>query len=204
MRIYPDPQKIAAKLREIPRPLQAKALHELDAVYEAKGFKAVAAGEDSNGAWCDVNIKPGTSLQQTYEFLNEVSAGAVTVQACDITRLFGKNPVSLSMQRLIEQNGERKAGVELLEIDNLADAIIGMRRTAFNGTGTADEGDTSLMVSDMVHEGILDANEEQELDRWLEPAPQQMGLGIGIRSDRNGEMDGEWAPDSDLAEWEGE
>jgi hypothetical protein len=88
--------------------------------------------------------------------------------------------------------------VELIEPDQLADAITDTRRKSWGGE-EIDSNTEKLITDDMVANGLMDEGEEESLDWWLNPHPEK---GTGRYTDDSA-MTGEFAPDEDLAEWDG-
>lgn len=204
VRCYPNFEAIAEKLKKVPAPLRQKALEQLDERYEQLGFRCVGEGQDKNGKFLRVAIKPGTNIQRVYEFLNESDTAAVSVDPDDIERMWGKSPVSLAMQHNLEFNGA--SNLELLEPDQLAEALNTARIQTMNGS--AVDADTDWFTTKlMVNEGMLSEAEVNAVDAWLEPEPQRMGLEyVGDPARRftgeAGEDMAEFTPDRDLEAWE--
>lgn len=202
MRIYPDPEKWQEKLSKVPLPLRNKALLELDAVYLERGFKPRGNfSKDANGTYCDIDIRPGTTLQQVHDFLGDFSVAAVTVEPEDIEKIWGKNPVSLGVRRYLEIVGSQEGGVQLLEPDNLADALVTARQRSW-GNPNGDESGHGLITDDLVMNGMLDFKEENATDKWLEAQPEHIGLRIGADAHFNEDSDmGEFTPDFEAENW---
>ena len=195
MRLYIDPEKIAAKLKEIPIPLRAKALNELDDVYKARGFKSRSSGQDNVGHYVDVDLRPGTDMAKVYEFLNTAYVAAVTIEPDDIEKMWGKNPVSLGLRRSIELNGVKAAGLELVEPDALADALTAARVQSWgNNDGEIDATAHQFATDDLVQAGFLDERETNAVDEWLEAKDQPLGLQAGDPARR-------YSEDSDMEEY---
>jgi len=201
MRIYPSPEKWQARISQISAPLRNKELASLDKHYESRGFRAVGNGRDRHGDYIDVVLKPGTDLAQVYSFLNDFDAAAVTLDSHDLPRMIGRSPVSLGMQRNLELLGTKASGVELLEPDQLAEAITTLRRNTVNNGGDLDDEVNVFVTDDLVNEGHLSAAEVASQDDWLEARIDAPGLAYGNRSTANQEMDGEWAVDPDVEDW---
>lgn len=204
MRIYPDPQKWAERISKVPMPLRNKALKELDGLYEQKGFRALRNGKDAHGTYVDVDVKPGTSLADVHSFLQDFDAAAVTIEPLDLPRVLGKNLMSLSMQRHAEIVGQPEE-LTLIEPDSLADGLAALRMKAVNAAGTepitAEQ--EEFILTDLVNEGILTAEEVAAQDKWLETPADHIGLKQGSygASEFDNDM-GEFAPDAELIEWE--
>ena len=203
MRIYPDGEKWSARMKDIAAPLRQKELDKLDGEYLKRGFRAVGNGRDRNGAYINVEIRPGTDLKRVYEFLNTVDAGAVTLDAWDVPSFLGKGLTSLALKRFMETEGTPEC-VTLIEPDQLADGIADLRRQATNAQGAEELTDEQrqFITDDLVNEGILTAEEVTAQDAWLEPAPDHVGLKLGNYGASRFDDDlGDFAPDKDLAEW---
>jgi hypothetical protein len=203
VRIYPNPEKWNERISKVPGPLRQKALSQLDAAYKEQGFKPRANGQDANGSFYDVDIRPGTELAQVYEFLQSVDAAAVTMEPSDVEKIYGKSAGTLGLRRSIEINGAAASGLELIEPDNLADAFshAGSQGIAWDGFVADDAAAEKFIADDLVHNGLLSEADAKATDEWVE-APEPMGLRIGDHSDRyNGDM-GEFQPDYEVeAEW---
>jgi hypothetical protein len=193
--MYPDPEKWAERLKNVPAPLRNKALNELDAAYLQQGFKARSNGKDANGNYIDVDIKPGTELKQVYEFLQSTDTAAVTVEPVDVERIWGKSAGTLAMRRAIEINGAASQGLELIAPDGLADALTnaGSVGVAWEGLSMDDEAAEKFILGDLVSNGLLDA---KDAEAW-EEKPQRDS------SERYSFDDmGEFAPDFEVEnEW---
>jgi hypothetical protein len=204
--MYPDPERWAERLKNVPAPLRNKQLASLDAAYLEQGFKARSNGKDANGNYIDVDIKPGTDLKQVYEFLQSTDTAAITVEPVDVERIYGKSAGTLAMRRAIEINGAASQGLELIEPDGLADALTnaGSMGVAWEGLSMDDAQAEKFITDDLIANGLLSEQDVKSEDAWAEAKPEQMGLRIGDHSDRyNGDM-GDFQPDYEAEEAWGE
>lgn len=197
MKMYLDPQKWAERVKDVPLPLRRKAFSELDAEYERRGFKAGESGRDENGNYIEVSIRPGTTMEELYGFLNSTDTACVSIGPKDIPVLCGKDVLTLGLQRNIETRGPGEMGLELLEPSAVATALQNAQLqtlTAGNGEAPCDL-ERDCITADLIANGHLDINEEMATDRWIDRTPEEPG-------EPGGNM-GEYAPSPDIAEWEG-
>jgi hypothetical protein len=204
VRIFPDFEKLAARLKDIPAPLRSKQLNTLDARFEGMGIRHRSNGIDKDGnRYVDCDIRPGTSLQQIYEFCQVSDTAAVDLEPADVEAIYGKNPVSLGMRRYLEIQGTQD--VQRLEPDRLTDALLSVRQKSW-GSGEPDEVSDRFAAEDLVMQGHLSQAEADSVDDFLEAKPQGIGLTyVGDTARRYTEDSdlGEFAIDPDVAEWEG-
>jgi len=155
----------AEQLANVPRVLRAKKLDELNKEFERQGFPATNGADD----WISVSTA-GQSLQSTVGFLERCGAAAVTVEADDIPNWTGRNVISLSLKRALEQNGAEALGLALLEPDDLADSLQQAQFSILNGREpdtetdpySTPEFDEAIALDDMVAHGLLT---EEEIER---------------------------------------
>jgi hypothetical protein len=106
------------RLKDIPQVLRAKELDKLNRQFASEGFPATGGSND----WISVDTT-GQSLQSTIGFLERCGAAAVTPEPSDIPHWLGKNVISLTLKRAMEQDGAAALGLDLLQPDELADAL---------------------------------------------------------------------------------
>lgn len=153
------------------------------------GFKTKNTGVDDNGAFCDIAIRPGTTLEHLYEFTQAADVAAVSFEPGDIERLYGKSFGSLAVRRSLELDGN--AGVRLLQPDEMIDGLNSLwMSTITDGSGEVDPNMEQFIMDDLVAEGYLDEKEEASIDAWANPATPP-------DSARNA-YSGEWAIEPDV------
>jgi hypothetical protein len=201
VKVYIDPEKLKKQFDAVPAPLRRKAVEDYDRAATARGFRCVRNCKDENGQYADVEIRPGTSLQDVYSFLKDFNAAAVTLDAHDVPRILGKNIVSLGMSRELISSGPAACGLELIEPDELANSIDEARRAMWRSQPTDLDGE-EFVTSDLVNEGYLSQDEVTAQDDWLEAKQEQPGLRIGSGGPYTGDEDmAEYGPDTDELEW---
>jgi hypothetical protein len=156
----------AEQLANVPRVLRAKKLDELNKEFERQGFPATGGDSD----WVSVSTA-GQSLQSTVGFLERCGAAAVTVQAEDIPNWIGRNVISLTLKRAVEQNGAEALGLALLEPNDLADSLQQAQFSILNGREpetdeySTPEFDEAVALDDLVAHGLLTEAEIEQSKR---------------------------------------
>jgi hypothetical protein len=204
VRIFPDFEKLAARLKDIPAPLRSKQLNTLDARFEGMGIRHRSNGIDKDGnRYVDCDIKRGTSLQQLYEFFQVSDTACVDLEPSDVEAIYGKNPVSLGMRRYLELQGTQE--VQRLEPDQLTEALAHVRQRSWGSGEEVDATTEGFCVDDLIMNGHISQTEADATDRFLEAKPEHIGLRIGDTARRYTEDSdmGEFEIDADVAEWEG-
>jgi hypothetical protein len=205
LKIYPNEHYWAEKLSKVPKARLEKEFEKMDALFYQQSFKVSSSGNDKNGHYVEVDIKPGTTMQAVQQLLTDYAASAVTVRTNDLEPLYGRSVTTLGMRRKLEFDGDYS--VAMLEPEELVGALDNLRiKAQFSGgevpTGELEE----FIVDDLVNEGFISARDAASMDLWLNPAPEPLGL-LGFRRDGIADayevgIDGEdWRPDTSVDEW---
>jgi hypothetical protein len=171
VRLYPDQNKWQERINKVPSPLRQKALKDLDRAYTSRGFKPRSNGQDANGFYFEVDIRPGTDLAQVYDFLESTDTAAITVEPVDVERIYGKHPGTLGLRRAIEINGAASQGLELVEPSAMADALAAAGGIDWSGF-IDDAAVEQFITNDLIHNGLLS---ETTAQGFPEEKPEPMG-----------------------------
>jgi len=196
VKIYPSEFAWAEKIKNIPKALREKEFAKQERLFFQQGFKAVGQGEDRNGHWVEILIRPGTTLQAVNTMLAEYSTAAVTVQPEDVEPLYGRNIMTLGMKRKLEYDGN--ACVSMLEPSELVDALDNLRVTAQFGGGPVSEEVEQFIEMDLFNEGYITDQEVASHDRWLNPTASPSSVIGAFDNIGDGE---DWKPDTSVDEW---
>lgn len=179
MRVYLDEQEWKRRVDAVPQPLRQRELDKLQAEFSDMGFIATESGRDETGAYIDIHISPDKTLQDTLAFTERAAVAAVRVQAQDVTNFLGRTPISLGVKRAIEF-GDVDFGV--LAPDEIAEALNSASWSGLNavdglqGSMTEDAAELDLVMA-----GLLDQNEVDQVDQWLNPPQTTEREPAGVR-----------------------
>jgi hypothetical protein len=185
--IYLNENFWTEQLQGTPRVLIAKKLDALNKEFERQGFRATGGDSD----WISVDTS-GRSLQETVAFLERCGAAAVTVEVQDISNWLGRNVISLTLKRAVQQNGAESLGLALLEPDELADSlqqaqfsILNRRDPDPDDPYATPELDEAVALDDLREHGLLT---DEEIARSNRSDPFAHDEGSAIRSDQFGNL----------------
>jgi len=175
-----------AALKDVPAVLRQKKVEQMGAQFEQEGFPAHNFGD----GFVAVSTA-GQSLQAVYAFLQRIGAAAVTIEAGDIPNLLGRTVIALTLKRAIEQDGAAALGLDLLEPDELFDALQHAQFATLKSTDpetdpyATPDFDEAVALDDLREHGLFT---DQEIARSNRSDPFAHDEGSAIRSDQFGNL----------------
>jgi hypothetical protein len=186
MIVYLSEHYWTAQLKDVPAVLRQKKVEQMGAQFELEGFPAHNFGD----GFVAVSTA-GQSLQEVYAFLQRIGAAAVTIEAGDIPNLLGRTVIALTLKRAIEQDGAAALGLDLLEPEELFDALQHAQFATLKSTDpetdpyATPDFDEAVALDDLREHGLFT---DQEIARSNRSDPFAHDERSGIRSDQFGNL----------------
>lgn len=201
MKLYSNLERWHEKVKAVPAPLRAKRLKELDGFYKSQGFLSKGGGEDSNGPFINVKLRPGLTTGDIAAFCEREDFAAVTLEAQDMAVLFGNSPIGLGAQRGLELEGTGGTGslpsTELLEPGEIADTMQRVGWASFANTGPTSPETEAIVTADLINSGLMSQADADATDDWINGESRKEAAA------QENARSGEWAIDEAYAaEWQ--